>query len=946
MEPREPKDRITPSSPPVYDRVEWKDRPKQRTPDSVPVTRADDVPLSAVAPFRTSGNRQQQPNMTGYLHTRTGLRWYESLLERAWLVIAWLDVSVREVVSQPIRFTESGTRRWHVPDYAVVHDGGVTVVDVRPSEELHKSADVFAAARDACRAAGWGYVVVTEPDETLVENAWRLHHYRHDGYRDDRVAAEALRLASRPGTTFGGLVAELDDCAADGDATAAVMHMLAAGRLAFDLTAAVLDAGTPVRVPYAGELARCPDRTALLHAGNAWNVERVPGDGTGGVGTHDFDPDDESQWPIPVHRWSRCADAPPAYASDRRRVPPEHRDRADAVVEALTKLDAPEDSTSAFGRLEGAPRSKARRDIVLGDLGHALQHGKPISTSRLYGLRDRYRKYGWAGLLDRRRTKPSTSEAGLNPEFYSVCVDVHDTHLDDSRRSREYLIDEAFEAFADQHPEVTQPGRTTAYAVMAAAAEDRHATGTTKQQRSWASVGNNFGRWRSTLPGEYVQIDHTPLDVFVVDPVSGETHSVELTAAIDVASGAIVAYRVHKGGATSDDLVNLVLDMGTPPDEARRNLPFVGVPGGVTYPVPLLRPLVVVEFDDDDNPSVMRALPEVRAEVVVVDNGAAERSGHFLEVCERVGISIAFARVRKGSDKPHIEGWFGVLKKALISWMPGYKGGSTGERGRAPERDAVYTVEDVDRLVGRYVVEVHNATPRLYRNAFGLDQVTLSPADYVGEAARCHGRPGVVLDEWARVENLGTCLRTVQRDGVSVGGLKYDSTVLDPFRTRQASAPDGKWTFKAAKGDVRRIWFLHPGDGWVEIPWRDAGPEPFGDMARQMLLRRLGARSTAKTERHRVRVARKRLVTDIRLRRSDDRRERLDMIAADLQARIAGLDLPAPVSSQLAAPADELDRAPQASSPAPAVAVPADDPFAVFDFGDRLTKDSDREDAA
>jgi Mu transposase, C-terminal len=89
--------------------------------------------------------------------------------------------------------------------------------------------------------------------------------------------------------------------------------------------------------------------------------------------------------------------------------------------------------------------------------------------------------------------------------------------------------------------------------------------------------------------------------------------------------------------------------------------------------------------------------------------------------------------------------------------------------------------------------------------------------------------------------------RTIQHYGMEVGGLRYDSPALDPYRN--ADSPfggqyAGKWPIRVNPDDVRYAYFQDPADGsWHRLDWEHApglGMPFSGEAARYA--RRLAAR--------------------------------------------------------------------------------------------------------
>ncbi|MEU6472432.1 TnsA-like heteromeric transposase endonuclease subunit [Streptomyces massasporeus] len=219
------------------------------------------IPVSAHAPalpppttvpvrqFSWRPGQRHRPGL-GYSTLTGRLHGFESLAERRLLLVLDFVASAGEILSQPftLRFTVSGRRMEHVPDFAVIDDGGsVLVVDVRPGGRGQRADAVkFAATARAATAAGWAYVLVAGWRPRAVETVevlagWRRAMQDRLGCQELLLAAvEAgpMRLAQLAATTGMPAVAR-----------AHLLHLLWHRRLAVDLDDVLGDASWvhPVR---------------------------------------------------------------------------------------------------------------------------------------------------------------------------------------------------------------------------------------------------------------------------------------------------------------------------------------------------------------------------------------------------------------------------------------------------------------------------------------------------------------------------------------------------------------------------------------------------------------------------------------------------------------------------------------------------------------------------
>jgi hypothetical protein len=175
---------------------------------------------------------------TGRLHG------FESLEERALLLVLDFAGSVEEVLPQPFRLrfeTVGGEQGEHVPDFlAVLRDGSQWLFDVRPAE-LVKAEDAvrFAAAGEAALEAGWRYSVVAGWRRHVLTGIDALSAQRRDLADQMGLQDLLLRAVAAGPAPFGEVVAAAPLPVV---ARAHALHLLWCRRLGIDLSRPVSDA--------------------------------------------------------------------------------------------------------------------------------------------------------------------------------------------------------------------------------------------------------------------------------------------------------------------------------------------------------------------------------------------------------------------------------------------------------------------------------------------------------------------------------------------------------------------------------------------------------------------------------------------------------------------------------------------------------------------------------
>jgi transposase InsO family protein len=352
-----------------------------------------------------------------------------------------------------------------------------------------------------------------------------------------------------------------------------------------------------------------------------------------------------------------------------------------------------------------------------------------------------------------------------------------------------------------------------------------------KSRRSAQSAPREgLGSLVAERPGEYVAIDTTSLDVFAIDPFTFQWVGLDLTAALDLCTRSILAFRLTPFSTQGVDLALLLSDLLSPtPMDGRW-------PADVPYPYCGVPENLVLRAFDLPAGTALCPRPTVRPGTVVIDRGRNYQSVAFMAACEYLRINVQSARPYRGSDKGWIERLFRTLRERLLESLPGYTGPNVLARGKDIEADAVYFTHELEAIIGRWIALDYQRRPHDGLRVPEAPHVTLSPNEAYEEALARTGFVYVPHDRDLHLRLLPVEARVIGRGGVEIAGLTYDSPALDPYRQRRSplGALDGKWPVRFDRRDLGRVWFQDPRDErFHELSWRHAREvaRPFGASA-------------------------------------------------------------------------------------------------------------------
>ncbi|MFV9181227.1 transposase [Serratia marcescens] len=287
-----------------------------------------------------------------------------------------------------------------------------------------------------------------------------------------------------------------------------------------------------------------------------------------------------------------------------------------------------------------------------------------------------------------------------------------------------------------------------------------------------------------TMPLEQVQIDHTVIDLIVVDerdrqPI-GRPY---LTLAIDVFTRCVLGMVVTLEAPSA---VSVGLCLAHAACDKR----------------PWLEGLnVEMDWPMSGKPRLL-----------YLDNAAEFKSEALRRGCEQHGIRLDY----RPPGQPHyggiVERTIGTAMQMIHDELPGTTFSNPGQRGEYDsEKMATLTLRELERwlalAVGTYHGSVHN----------GLLQ---PPAARWAEAVERVGVPAVVTRPTAfLVDFLPVIRRTLTRTGFVIDHIHYYADALKPWIARRERLP--AFLIRRDPRDISRIWVLEPeGQHYLEIHYR------------------------------------------------------------------------------------------------------------------------------
>lgn len=310
------------------------------------------------------------------------------------------------------------------------------------------------------------------------------------------------------------------------------------------------------------------------------------------------------------------------------------------------------------------------------------------------------------------------------------------------------------------------------------ATKRRHGT---DAARSLSSAGGKVPEL--TAPLDVVQIDHTPMDVMIVDEKSRQSIGRPyLTLAIDSLTRCIVGMllTLEAPSATSVGLVlaHAVRDKRSWLD--RLNLSEFSWP--------------------------MHGKPEK----IYTDNAAEFHSEALARGCEQHGIEIGY----RPAGQPHfggiIERVIGTAMK-MAHELPGTTFSNAVERGNYDsEAEACLTLHELERWLALAICSYHETIHK------SLWESPIAKWNSYKETRKIEA---VANEKSFLIDFLPVIRRSITRTGFVIDHITYYADSLKPWIARRAKLE--KFIVRRDPRDLSRVWILDPeSKGYLEIPYR------------------------------------------------------------------------------------------------------------------------------
>ncbi|MDN5042277.1 DDE-type integrase/transposase/recombinase [Aliarcobacter butzleri] len=300
-------------------------------------------------------------------------------------------------------------------------------------------------------------------------------------------------------------------------------------------------------------------------------------------------------------------------------------------------------------------------------------------------------------------------------------------------------------------------------------------------------------------PLDFIQIDHTPMDIDIVDEVYRRSIGRPyLTLAIDVYSRMITGFYISLDVPSYFSVSQCISQSILTKEKYLRE---IGVEGKwYIYGIP-------------------RALG--------MDNAQEFRSKDLQRVCEEYGITISWRPVARPQFGGHIERMMGTAMSEIHT-LPGTKFSNISKKGEYnSEKNSIFTLKELEKWFANYIInqyhkQIHSGirmTPekKYELGIFGDDE---NPGRGLAEK--------ISNENYFKISLLPTVERTIQQFGVKIDNIVYYSDILRRWiKSKDKNNNAKKFMFKRDPRDISVIWFYDPTiKDYFEVHYRNISYPP------------------------------------------------------------------------------------------------------------------------
>lgn len=426
-----------------------------------------------------------------------------------------------------------------------------------------------------------------------------------------------------------------------------------------------------------------------------------------------------------------------------------------------------------FTAIQPILRKSSRAEIE----AFAKKAGVHIKT--VYEWARNYKSTGTiAGILPRKRGR-AKGEVRIEQQAEKIIQEAIEKHyLTKIKPSVQYVINIVLAECLKKN--LTPPSKNTIRNRINQISEYQRA----KRRGSKSDTRTRFeptpGEYTANYPLEVVQIDHTKMDVIIVDEETRQSIGRPfITVAIDIYSRMITGFHLSLDAPSGLSVAMCVGNSILPKNDW------------------------LMETGIDSNWDTWGFMDTLHA-----DNGADFRAEALIEACLINNINLQWRPVQKTNFGGHVERLIGTLMKTVHS-IPGTTFSNIRERFEYDsEGNACMTFHELELWLTTFITKIYH---KQKHSTLGMSPEDKWSEGVFGTSTKTGiGLPPIPADpETLVIDFLPLVKRKIRKTGVHINNLKYFDFVLRQFIEEKDSGntKSKEYTFRIDPNDISYIWF-------------------------------------------------------------------------------------------------------------------------------------------
>jgi putative transposase len=304
--------------------------------------------------------------------------------------------------------------------------------------------------------------------------------------------------------------------------------------------------------------------------------------------------------------------------------------------------------------------------------------------------------------------------------------------------------------------------------------------GVTEANRRFAPI---LGARRATRILEIVEVDHTPVDLLVVDDERKVIGRPSITVVLDRRSRMVLGYHLSLAGHRTEAVFEAIRHALLPK----------------TY--------LKSRFSDLE----LNWPCHGWFECFLMDNGREFHADAVVDALHRLGIPTEYAASKSPNDKAHVERFLKTFNYLFVHKLPGTTLAKVSDRiGRKAEEEACLTLEELDSQIHIWITSVYHN-----RKHKGLGWRT--PLEIWSEQTEVNPPQLKANAQDVEIEFSRVSSRTLHHYGIEINLCKYASVELSQLRA--LLPPKTKVDIKWPWNDLGHIWVWNPiTEDYLQVP--------------------------------------------------------------------------------------------------------------------------------